>query len=287
MNINNAVILAAGYSSRFVPLAFDVPKGLLVVKGETLIERQIRQLKEVGVNDITIVTGAYAEQFDFLKEKHKVNLVFNPDYKSKNNFASLFAARQVLGNTIISSSDLFFTKNIFQNKCEHPYFVATFSRGKTMQRALCLDKKDKIIATRYGGANTWITFGGHAVLSEKISNLLIKYMSPVYDNPDYSNKYWVDFQDAHISEMPMYIKRLKVGDIVEFNTLAALQDFDPTFIAEKQSPTLSRIMKELGETNERLLQNFEPIKQGNTAVGCWFEYKKQKYEYINGNMRTL
>ena len=66
---NNAIILAAGYSSRFVPLCFDIPKGLLLVKGETLIERQIRQLKDIGMNEIYVVTGAYAEQFQILKKK--------------------------------------------------------------------------------------------------------------------------------------------------------------------------------------------------------------------------
>ena len=83
-----AIILAAGYSSRFVPLCFDLPKGLLPVKGETLIERQIRQLRDIGIKEIHIVTGAYAEQFDFLKNKHDVNLIYNKDYAAKNNFAS-------------------------------------------------------------------------------------------------------------------------------------------------------------------------------------------------------
>lgn len=92
--VKNAVILAAGYSSRFVPLCFDIPKGLLIVKGETLIERQIQQLKELDINDICIVTGAYAEQFAFLEKKHHVRLIFNSDYKTKNNFASLYVAKE-------------------------------------------------------------------------------------------------------------------------------------------------------------------------------------------------
>lgn len=47
--VKNAVILAAGLSSRFAPLSYEKPKGLLTVKGEVLIERQIRQLKEKGL----------------------------------------------------------------------------------------------------------------------------------------------------------------------------------------------------------------------------------------------
>lgn len=66
--VDNAIIMAAGMSSRFVPLSYERPKGLLVVKGEKLIERQIKQLKEAGINDITVVVGYLKEQFFYLEE---------------------------------------------------------------------------------------------------------------------------------------------------------------------------------------------------------------------------
>ena len=50
--VDNAIIMAAGLSSRFAPLSYEKPKGLYGVKGEILIEREIEQLKsaegEVG-----------------------------------------------------------------------------------------------------------------------------------------------------------------------------------------------------------------------------------------------
>ena len=42
--VDNAVIMAAGTSSRFAPLSYERPKALTEVKGEVLIERQIRQI---------------------------------------------------------------------------------------------------------------------------------------------------------------------------------------------------------------------------------------------------
>ena len=54
---DNAVILAGGTGARFAPLSYDKPKGLIEVKGEIMLERQIRQLQAAGVNDIYIVTG--------------------------------------------------------------------------------------------------------------------------------------------------------------------------------------------------------------------------------------
>ena len=46
MKVNNAIIMAAGTASRFAPLSFEKHKALIEVKGEILIERQIRQLQE-------------------------------------------------------------------------------------------------------------------------------------------------------------------------------------------------------------------------------------------------
>ncbi len=72
MKVDNAIIMAAGTSSRFAPLSFERPKALIEVRGEILIERQIRQLREAGIEEIVIITGYMAEQFEYLKEKYKV-----------------------------------------------------------------------------------------------------------------------------------------------------------------------------------------------------------------------
>ncbi len=45
--VDNAIIMAAGFGSRFIPLTYETPKGLLEVFGERMIERQIKQLLDV------------------------------------------------------------------------------------------------------------------------------------------------------------------------------------------------------------------------------------------------
>lgn len=279
MKVENAVILAAGFSSRFVPICFDIPKGLIKLKGESLIERQIRQLKELDINDIFVVTGALAESFNFLKTKFNVKLIFNNQFANKNNFASFYAAREILGNSLITSADLYFPKNIFVNEFKKPYFASVFVEGQTNQRCLTLDSNDLIVATSYGGENSWITFGGHAVISQTISKNLINYIEDVIDNPSYANKYWVDFQDEHIKELPMYIKRLQQNDIVEFNTLASLKNFDKDFSIVSQSKTMSKLCKEFN-CQEKDLTNFIPIKNENEAIGFSFNYHNTEYKYF-------
>ena len=73
--IDNAIILAAGMSTRFTHFNFETPKGLLMIKGEILIERQIKQLREKGIQEIVIVVGHMMEKFEYLKEKFGVVLV--------------------------------------------------------------------------------------------------------------------------------------------------------------------------------------------------------------------
>ena len=75
MKVDNAIIMAAGTSSRFVPLSYEKPKALLEVKGEILIERQIRQLMEAKIPEIYIVIGYKAEQLSYIQKKFGVTNV--------------------------------------------------------------------------------------------------------------------------------------------------------------------------------------------------------------------
>lgn len=61
----SAVILAAGFGMRMVPLNSELPKGLIEVHGEPLIERTIRHLNEAGISDIYIVVGFMKEMYDY------------------------------------------------------------------------------------------------------------------------------------------------------------------------------------------------------------------------------
>ena len=78
-----AIILAAGFGMRMVPINTEAPKGLLEVHGEPLIERQIRQLHAVGIHEIYIVVGFMKEQYEYLMDDYDVELIVNPDYAKR------------------------------------------------------------------------------------------------------------------------------------------------------------------------------------------------------------
>lgn len=120
--VENAVIMAAGLSSRFVPISYWRPKGLTRVRGEVLVERQIRQLHEAGITDITVVVGYRADEFAYLAGKYGVRLVKNDLYAERNNNWTLWLVRDQLKNTYICSSDDYFTENPFETYVYRAYY---------------------------------------------------------------------------------------------------------------------------------------------------------------------
>lgn len=124
--VDNAIIMAADLSSRFVPLSYERPKGVLRVRGEALIERKIRQLKEAGVNDITVVVGYMKEALFYLEDAFGVKIRVNEQHASRNNNFTLMLVREQLGNAYICSSDDYFTENVFRSYVHEAYYAPNF-----------------------------------------------------------------------------------------------------------------------------------------------------------------
>ena len=149
----NAIIMAAGTSSRFVPLSYETPKGLLKVRGEVLVERQICQLLEAGISDITIVVGYKAESFCYLVDKFGVRLVENEDYMRYNNTSSLIRVLDRLEDTYICSSDNYFTKNgNIDSKLQRFYSVASDCRQSSERGFIFLYVENHAIVALFRGS---------------------------------------------------------------------------------------------------------------------------------------
>lgn|GEM_PF-133775 len=269
--IDNAIILAAGMSTRFVPLNFEKPKGLLEVHGETLIERQILQLKEKGINEIIVVVGHMKECFEYLVEKHGVILVETEDYATKNNHASVFAARKYLKNTIITSSDLYFSENIFQTYAYDAYYCTIFIPGKTAERGIITDDDDRILRTMYGDKcyDIWVTLG-YAFFNKRFSDNFVKIVEKIKDLPETANKFWADIQDNNLEELYMYAKRCDVETIHEFDSLEELREFDSKYLYNSGSSILHKICYLLAakENNIIGIESLKSIKPSLFKFRC-------------------
>lgn len=275
--VDNAIILAAGMSTRFVPICYETPKGLLPVKGTSLVERQIIQLREKGIEEIIIVVGYMKEMFNYLVDKYGVILVESKEYQYKNNHSSVYAAREYLKNSIITSSDLYFTDNIFQKYAYDSYYTTVYMKGHTEERGVEVEEDGRITDTFYGerAHDVWVTFG-HAFFTKRFSTKMIEILEQEYDDPKTYNKFWADIQDEHLEDLYMYQKKCKDGVINEFDSLEELRLFDEKYKYNSGSNILERISKLLNTTEDKL-SDFEMLK---TIRNELFKFKNSDLIYL-------
>ena len=272
----NAIILAAGTSSRFVPISFEIPKSLLKVRGEVLIERQIKQLQEAGIYDITVVVGYKKELFYYLKDKYNVSIVNNEDYHIYNNTSSLMRVLDKLENTYICSSDNYFTKNVFLEDEEQAYYSAIYINGKTDEYCIQYDKENLITEVTIGGENSYVMLG-HVYFDKAFSDYFKKILKNEYKTEETKKKLWEQVYIRYISSLKMKIKKYPDEVIFEFDSLEELRKFEPTFLSN------TKIMKEISEyfhCKESELSNFSLKENSQEIFSFSFIYEKQKYNYL-------
>ena len=273
----NAVIMAAGMSTRFVPLSFEKPKALLSVKGEILIERQIRQLREAGIDEIVIVSGYLKEQFKYLREKLGVTVLENPVYNIRNNHSTLYAARNYISNTFICSGDNYFTDNVFINDDDKAFYSAVYEKGDTDEWCLETDEQDNITGVTVGGRDSWV-MKGHAFFDEKFSEVIIPYIIKAYHEEDSVGKYWEEIFMEHMDELTMKIKRYDDGIIEEFDSLEELRQFDSAYECNTGRAILENIASFL-KTDQSKITDITPVKESNIVTGFTFSFDNKLYKY--------
>ena len=233
--------MAAGTSSRFVPLSSETPKGLLEVKGDILVERQIRQLREAGITDITIVVGYKAEKFAYLIEEYGVELVMNEDFDRYNNTSSVIRVLDRLDNTYICSSDNYFPNNVFVGNPLRSYYSALYADGETGEYCINTDSENNITDVNVGGRDSWYMVG-HVYFSRDFSTAFKKLLSEEYEKDEVKLGYWEDVYIRHIGHLPpMSIMRYREHEIEEFDSLDELRAFDSSYISDTRSSVLKNI----------------------------------------------
>lgn len=284
--VDNAIIMAAGMSSRFAPLSYEKPKGLLVVKGEILIERQIEQLHSAGIDNITIVVGYMKEQFFYLERKYGVKIVINEDYYRFNNTSTLMLVAEQLGNTYICSSDNYFTENVFDGYVYKPYYAAQYTNKKTQEYCLTTNNAGVIKKVTVGGdGDNWYMIG-HVYFDRQFSNKFINILKDDYKNKiETKVSLWEDVYSKHIKELDLYIKKYEDGIIQEFDSLDELRVFDKNYINNADSSILSNICNVL-HCEQKDIINIEAIKKGLTNTSFKFECKGKAYVYRHPGVGT-
>ncbi|WP_139653399.1 NTP transferase domain-containing protein [Raoultibacter phocaeensis] len=275
--VDNAVIMAAGFSSRFAPISYDRPKGMLKVRGEALIERQIRQLQEAGIEDITVVVGYMKEAFFHLEDKFGVRIVVNEEYVTRNNNSTLMLVRERLGNTYVCSSDDYFTENVFSAYEYQAFYAARYFPGKTDEYCITVGAGNRIVKVSYGGADAYGMLG-HVYFDRTFSEGFVKILEEEYDKPETAPKLWEDIYVDHIRELEMVMQPFDEGVVYEFDSLDDLREFDHDFIDNVDSEIFDNICAVLGCPRSAII-DIAPIKEGLTNLSFRFSCGDSTYVY--------
>lgn len=263
----NAIILAAGYGMRMVPINTEEPKGLLEVKGETLIERLIKQLHEVGIKNIEIVVGFMKEHYEFLIDKYHVNLVVNSHYKDWNNIYSLFLVNNVISNTYVLPCDVWFKNNPFSTVEDESWYlfgeeVVTGSdwqvknNGKVRFKA---SNGNKMIGLAY------INSMHGKIISKRLEEMIKK---------EQRTSFW---EDALEDRKDFLLS----GKVIDDDTHAEINSYEQLLDLDSGSTHLKNdaieIIENILKVNKKDIHNIHTLKKGMTNRSFIFTVNNKRY----------
>lgn len=266
----NAIILAAGFGMRMVPINTQSPKALMEVNGEPLIERIIKQLHEVGVMNICIVVGFMKEQFEYLIDEYGVELIVNEEYSSKNNLHSLALASEYLSNTYIIPCDIWCDRNPFhRHELYSWYMVSDLVDNESNVR---VNRKNELVSVpeRQGG-NAMV---GISYLVKEQSERVKERLMVFDNNSRYDGAFWEETLYEN-DRMIVQARVVHANNVVEINTYEQLRELDEESNHLK-SDAISIIAKTLGVSDSDIV-NITVLKKGMTNRSFLFSCKDKKY----------
>ncbi|NBK91509.1 winged helix-turn-helix transcriptional regulator [bacterium 1XD21-13] len=263
-----AIILAAGYGMRMIPINTETPKGLLQVNGEPLIERIIKQLHKVNVHDITVVVGFMKESYEYLIDEYQVELLVNMEYSQKNNLHSLNLAKNKIENTYIIPCDIWCDENPFQhNELYSWYMINELMDDESNVR---VNRKQELVRTDQGG-NQMI---GISYITGEAVHSLKQHLTEMDSDPIYQHSFWEEAlfeKDKMIASSRLVNSRMTY----EINTYEQLRELDES--SRQLQSRVIQLMAENLEVSENEIKNIAVLKKGMTNRSFLFTCKNKRY----------
>ena len=227
--VKRAIFIAAGFGSRLVPITLNTPKPLVRVKGVRIIDTLLDAVIAAGIEEIIIVRGYLAEQFDQLKYKYPmVKFVENPLYNEANNISSVMCIRYLLSNAYVLEADLLLSNPKLITKYQYNSNYLGVPTEKTDDWCFYMDG-DRIKRIGVGGVNCYHMFGV-SYWSEDDGKKLCNHVEQVYNSPGGKERYWDQVAlGEYIKEYNIGVRECTFDDIVEIDTFRELKELDPVY----------------------------------------------------------
>ena len=265
-----AIILAAGFGMRMVPINTEIPKGLLEVRGEVLIERMIRHLHEVGITDIQVVVGFMKERYEYLIDEFQVKLVVNSEYQVKNNLHSLSKVKSSLDNTYIIPCDIWAAENPFSDF--EPYSWYMVSDETSVESYVRVNRKRELVTVDEEDEGNEMV--GLCYLAGQEAKIVQEKLQEFSKKPSYDHEFW----ECTLQEKNKWIIPSKVVNakkLIEINTYEQLRELDGNS-ANLQTDAIS-IIQECFAVEVDEIKNITVLKKGMTNRSFLFECRNKKY----------
>ena len=274
LKVNNAVILAAGGADISAKSVYNMPKGLFVKNGETLIERQIRQLKEAGIEDITVVIGYKQELYFFLVDKWGVKLEINTDLK-KNSIYTLYVARNSLSSTYILNCDNYYEENPF-SQYEFNAFHTTVYKEDAHNELVVKKNASGRILEMYSCAKSGECLYGHSYVDPEFCRRMIAYMDQEIDDFRISAMFWEEFVARHADDLEMYVREYPADFLFEFDSIQEIQNIDGLFLSNVSGWINEKICSVLNCTEDEI-SDINVLEKGLSNILFTFVVRGEKY----------
>ena len=224
-----AVFIAAGFGSRMVPITLNTPKPLVRVYGKRIIDGLIDACLEADINDIYVVRGYLAEQFDQLLYKYPmIKFLENPVYNESNNISSSMCARYLLSNAYVFEADLL----LYNPRIIKKYHYTSDFLGIKKERTddWCFEVKNGIIVDeKVGGINCW-QMVGISYWNEEDGHKLSNDIKVTYEQPGGKERYWEQVPLVFCKKnYKVEIRECFEEDIIEIDTFRELKAIDKTY----------------------------------------------------------
>ncbi|SUY45173.1 lic-1 operon protein [Clostridium putrefaciens] len=216
-----AIILAAGMGTRLKPLTDNIPKSLVKVCEEPMAERQVRFLKEKGINDIIIVVGYMKEKFQYLEEKYGVKLIYNDKYDVYNNVYTMYLVRDYIKDCYITEADVYMVENFFQSKIDTSTYFIGMKENFEKEWIPKFDYKGNVNGIEVGPGSGYI-MSGISYWSERDGKIIKDELETVIKAGNFDNVYWDDVIAKIISKLHVKVQKTRLHSWFEIDSIKDL-----------------------------------------------------------------
>lgn len=228
--VKRAIFLAAGVGERLQPITINTPKPLVRVFGIRIIDRLIDAVLSTGIEEIIIVRGYLAEQFNALKNKYPtIKFIDNPFYSVSNNIASVLQVRELLENAYVFESDLLLYNPAIIRK--YHYSSNFLGIMKESSNDWCFSLKDGYICEEKIGGNNCYQMVGISYWNKEDGKKLYNDIKEAYEMQDGKQLYWEQVPLTKFkNNYKVYVIECKENDIIEIDTFSELKEIDNSYI---------------------------------------------------------